>query len=226
VIKQVTRSWALAVVVVFIAGVAGCGIPSDEEARTIPPEALPAQVTEPRDSATTTSVRPSATTLTERYYLVRTGPTDSEYTLEPVEQAYDVNRDEITEAVMRALMDAPNQEQPPAANVIPASWQINSLRVASDGVLDIDFNSAIKDTLIGEGLNRALAQIVFTATFIENDPQNITGVRFYSDGVAIPVPTEGGQEVAAAQPVSPRANYPLLCSKVPACSSPQTAGSG
>lgn len=209
---------AMAAALVWMA--AGCGIPSDDDARTIPPEALPAQVTEPRDGSTTTSVQPSATTLTERIFLVRAGESEADDSLEGIDYAFDVSREEITEEVMRTLMDAPNEQA--LANLIPPDWEIINLQL-NNGILDINFNTAFRDTLVASGLRRATAQIVFTAMSIEHAPQKITGVRFFVEGQPTPVATPTG-EVAALQPVT-MSNYPSLCARFPGCS-PPTAGTG
>jgi hypothetical protein len=190
---------------------AACGIPADEEPRSIPVEALPANLSE--QQATTTTVLDEASAQRETIYLVHTGtaPGGVGESLEPVSISLrNPEPDQLPRLVIeRLIATKPDQiGLPGLTNPVPADTKVLGARV-SDGILDLDLSASLAN--IESALQRlALAQIVFTATDITSLP--INSVRFRIDGQPVAVPVEVGT-APAGQPVS-RNDYPRFKAQV------------
>ncbi|WP_208028023.1 GerMN domain-containing protein [Rhabdothermincola sediminis] len=205
------RSVAALVAVGSVLAAAACGIPADEEPRSIPVEALPANLSE--QQATTTTVLDEASAQRETIYLVHTGtaPGGAGESLEPVSISLrNPEPDQLPRLVIeRLIATKPDQiGLPGLTNPVPADTKVLDARV-SDGVLDLDLSASLAN--IESALQRlALAQIVFTATDITSLP--ISSVRFRIDGQPVAVPVEVGT-APAGQPVS-RNDYPRFKAQV------------
>jgi spore germination protein GerM len=207
------RGWPVAALVAVgsVLAAAACGIPADEEPRSIPVEALPANLSE--QQATTTTVLDEASAQRETIYLVHTGtaPGGAGESLEPVSISLrNPEPDQLPRLVIeRLIATKPDQiGLPGLTNPVPADTKVLDARV-SDGVLDLDLSASLAN--IESALQRlALAQIVFTATDITSLP--ISSVRFRIDGQPVAVPVEVGT-APAGQPVS-RNDYPRFKAQV------------
>ncbi|WP_334142783.1 GerMN domain-containing protein [Rhabdothermincola sp.] len=207
------RGWPVAALVAVgsVLAAAACGIPADEEPRSIPVEALPANLSE--QQATTTTVVDEASAQRETIYLVHTGtaPGGAGESLEPVSISLrNPEPDQLPRLVIeRLIATKPDQiGLPGLTNPVPADTKVLDARV-SDGVLDLDLSASLAN--IESALQRlALAQIVFTATDITSLP--ISSVRFRIDGQPVAVPVEVGT-APAGQPVS-RNDYPRFKAQV------------
>lgn len=209
--RRRTRPVAALAAVGSVLAAAACGIPADEEPRSIPVEALPANLSE--QQATTTTVLDEASAQRETIYLVHTGtaPGGAGESLEPVSISLrNPEPDQLPRLVIeRLIATKPDQiGLPGLTNPVPADTKVLDARV-SDGVLDLDLSASLAN--IESALQRlALAQIVFTATDITSLP--ISSVRFRIDGQPVAVPVEVGT-APAGQPVS-RNDYPRFKAQV------------
>lgn len=207
------RRVALAIVVAFAmaGGCAGCGIPEDDQAREIRPEVLPAEVTAPQNS-TTTSIARSGNNVTETYYLTRPGDAQTQDRLEGVVGPYPNDRDTIVGEVLTALFNA---NEPPLRNNIPSAWQILGISYGSDGALELNMNEAFRTALEGQGLRQAIAQIVFTVMNLDHTPRQVTGVRFLVEGQPVAAATDSGA-VQWPDAVTMR-DFEKFCRTFPGC---------
>jgi len=200
------------ILVVFVAiafGASACGIPSDDEPRAIPEEAVPEQAREPRGTGTSsTTARPSAQTQDQTVFLVG-GSTEQPRVLPvsvPVESSTDPNA--LAKATIEQLISVRPEDVGQAGmatNQIPSSVGVLGATVGSDGVLDLNLTDALSQ-VEATRLRLAMAQIVFTATELKTS--GITAVRLLIDGEPKSIQTQTGSS-APGQPVS-RADYPDL----------------
>jgi spore germination protein GerM len=162
---------AVAIVIALVIG--GCGLPTDDEPRTIPESDIPEELLAP--SSTTTPEQPGAFTVT--LWWIDDGllaPRDGNVA------------DFRIETAIAAVLAGP----PPGdvGTSIPAGTTLLGIEEDDeDDVLVIDLSEQI--TGIGSPeLDRALAQIVFTAT----EEDGVEGVQFQVNGEDLPVPTDAG----------------------------------
>ena len=184
------RSAATALLALGI--VAGCGLSPNDEPQAIPPENLPPGLIEP-DPVTSTTLRESpGTTSVPVYFLVRVG---DETSLTEVDR-------EVTEAGspsarLGALLTEPTADETEAGitTAIPADLILVSEPVLDEdtGVLTVNLSSEL-NVIQGAELTRAVAQIVYTATELDD----VLGVRFLVDGEPTQVPDDDGVESAGA----------------------------
>jgi spore germination protein GerM len=180
----------LAVLVVVAFGAAACGIPSDDEPRAIPEQAVPEQARQPRGTgSTSTTVRPSATQ-DQTLYLV--GGTDQQQKLVPVSVPVVVPGDPT--ALPRVTIEKLINTRPEdvglagqVTNQLPSDVQVLDATVQPDGVLNLNLSSLGVENA---RLRLAMAQIVFTATDLKTS--GIQSVRVSIDGQAASVPTQSG----------------------------------
>ncbi|MEJ5253798.1 MAG: GerMN domain-containing protein [Acidimicrobiales bacterium] len=205
----VRRAVALAVAV--LAGATTCGIPSDDEPRAIPVEALPSNLS--GRQPTTTTTLDGASAQQETIFLVRTGSASdgTAESLEPVAVSLrNPEPEQLPRLVIERLIATKPEEvgRPGLTNPVPTDTRVLDAKVEA-GVLDLDLSSSLAN--IESALQRlALAQIVFTATDITS--LSISSVRFRIDGQPVAVPVEVGT-VPAGQPVS-RNDYPRLKAQI------------
>ncbi len=198
-----TAARVLVVVLAVVFGAAACGIPSDDQPRAIPEQAVPEQARQPRGTGTTsTTVRPSATQ-DQILYLV--GGPDQQQKLVPVSVPVVVPGDPtaLPRVTIEKLINTRPEDVGMAGQVtnqLPSDVQVLDAVVGADGVLDLNLSSPGVENA---RLRLAMAQIVFTATDLKSS--GITSVRVSFDGTPIVVPTQTG----SADPGTPitKADY-------------------
>jgi hypothetical protein len=201
--------FALALPILLALGVllAACGIPEDDQTRAISADAVPDQLSTGREIVTTSTTAPGSI-FNETYYLIRTSLQSD--VLVPVEVSIppEVLRDRraIPRYVLDQLIDASSD------TFIPPDTEIVRLDVGTDGIMVLDLNSAIRDTIQSGDQRRAFAQILFTAIGIESGPVPISGVRFLIEGEPAEVPAETGA-VPPGQAVT-ESNFPEMADQV------------
>jgi hypothetical protein len=206
------RAVAALAVGASLVATAACGIPTDDEPRAIPVDAVPEQARE--GGTTSTTNPPNTSTQIEQVYLVRTGET-GQVGLErlqpvPVDIATPADPDDLPRAVIDALisLNPTTTGQTGLVNAVPTETRVLSAELADDDVLDLDLtNLADVDSA---QLRLAVAQIVFSATGITALP--VLGVRFAIDDEPVAVPTEGG--TSGTGEAITRASFPRLDEQV------------
>ncbi len=208
------RVIAVVVATVVLLVVAGCGIPTDEQPRAIPDDAIPEAAREGVPGATASTNAPNASTQTEQLYLVRTGETGQvggeRLQPVPVEIQSPNDPDDLPRVVIDALIELNPTEsgQSGLVNAVPTGTRVLSARVADDEVLDLDLTNL--EDVDSSQLRLAVAQIVFSATGITALP--VRGVRFFIDGEPAAVPTEAG--TSGTGEVITRSSFPRLDEQV------------
>jgi spore germination protein GerM len=188
---------------VLVVLLAGCGLSSNEEPTALPPENLPPGLLDPNpNQGTGTTLTGSTTTAVPVYFLVRDGDDT---------RLAEVDR-EVTDATSAAARIGALLTQPPTeseidegiTSAVPADLILNEEPTLDEAtrVLTIDVSSELTDAA-GVELTRAIAQIVYTATELED----VSAVRVLVDGEPTPVPDDDGAEKTGA--VS-RADYRSL----------------
>ncbi len=183
---------------------AGCGISADGAPREIGQEALPpALQIEPTTTTTTVPQSPGAT-VQHNIYFARSGP-DNELTLAkvalPVQIPSDADAEQqalrLVDALLKVRTEALAAYGPGIQNRVPLNTAVNRTEMLPNGILVIDFNKQLSESVVGEGQFIAIAQIVFTATEIPG----INGVIIRIDGVDQAVRVEGSISRDAGVPV-------------------------
>jgi spore germination protein GerM len=164
---------AVVTALAIVAGViAGCGLPTDDAPRPIPESDIPEELLAP--SSTTTPAETGAFTVT--LWWIDDGllaPRDG-----------NVADFRIETAIAAVLAGPPPSD---VGTSIPAGTTAVSIEESDGDVLVINLSEQI--TGIGSPeLDRALAQIVYTAT----EEDDVEGVLFQVNGEALSVPTDAG----------------------------------
>ena len=185
------RLLLLALVVVL----AACGVPDEDEPRELAADDLPADLLEPPVTTPGPSTPGAVTSAAEIYFM-------GAERLVGVERQVDPPADPTE--VIELLLDGPNsQEQDRSISTeIPPETELLDARLSRTGVLTIDLSEEIND-IRAEAQQRAIAQLVFTAT----DLEQVAEVLFEVEGEAKPVPVGDGRQESA--PVD-RLDYPEL----------------
>jgi len=203
------------------AGLAACGVPSDDKPREISREALGSPLKD-RIPTTSTSGVASNVTHAETGYLVRSSEAGDSDRLEavPIDVANPAEQGDLVRLVIERLIALkPDQlGLSGLVNAVPSDTEVRSAVVGADGVLELDL--ANLGNIESSRQRLAVAQLVFTATGIES--QGVRAVRFLIDGQPSAVPTETG--TAAAGSAVSRSDYPKLLDQVQSVA--PTAGSG
>jgi spore germination protein GerM len=175
------------IVVAVLIGAAACGIPSDDEPRSIPEGALPEQVREPGTTSTTSR---TGSTLEQTLYLVTADEAQDRLVPLAGQVASPTDPSQLPRLTLEALI----QTRPEnvglagvATNQLPSDVRVIDAVVQPDGVLNLNLSSL---GIEGARLRLAMAQIVFTATDLKSS--GITSVRVSIDGVPAAVPTQSG----------------------------------
>jgi hypothetical protein len=202
------RRLVLALVVVAVV-TAGCGIPTDDQPRDIPEQALPPPVRDRATSSTTSSTRPSSAQQVELYFVREAGASQAVDRLEPVTApiAAPTNQAELPRLVIEELIRARPEDfglAGIAVNALPSDTIVLNAAL-NEGVLDLDLTALGIDN---PRLRLAIAQIVFTACEGITS-MDINAVRFSFDGEPAAVPTEAAGTVQPGTAVSP-SDYPQL----------------
>ena len=188
--RPITLVGRAALVVVVLVLAASCGIPTDDGARPISRDALPAELLDP--AATSTTVTAVGTDKRQAaLYLVRAGQTGDEGLVAvPAEVVRPPANDELPAALTTALIAARPDDlgRSDLVNALPADAQVRSATVGVDHVLNLDLTNLGN---VRSSLQRlAVAQLVFTLT--ELITPRIDAIRFSVDGQLVAVPIEGG----------------------------------
>ena len=176
------------VVAAVLIGAAACGIPSDDEPRSIPEGALPEQVREPGGTGATSTTSRTGATSEQTLYLVSA---EAEERLVPFPgQVLSADPSQLPRLTLEALI----QTRPEnvglagvATNQLPSDVQVIDANVQPDGVLNLNLSSL---GIESSRLRLAMAQIVFTATDLRSS--GINSVRVSIDGELAAVPTQSG----------------------------------
>lgn len=203
----------LLVLVAIALGASACGIPSDDEPRAIPEQAVPEQAREPRGTGTTASTAsPNAQTQDQTIYLVGGSTEQPRLVAVSVPVAALTDPSQLAQATIQQLISTRPEDvgqSGMATNQIPSSVEVLGATVGSDGVLELNLTDSLSQVESAR-LRLAMAQIVFTATDLK--ASGINAVRLLVNGQTASVPTQGGS-ADAGQPVS-RSDYadldPLL----------------
>ncbi len=181
-------------------GVAGCGIPTDDNPRAISRENVPDEAVD-----ATTEATASQETVAVPISLVQS-PEDPR--LVDVERRVPVSGPAAAPdpaAVLETLLRAtPNAEERSAGitNLIPQDTRLESQPELARGTLVVDLTSEIFD-VEGENQRAAFGQIVCTANALEG----VDSVRFLVQGEPTPVQVDSG---ATGGPVTCSGDYPRL----------------
>lgn len=190
--SAVTRS-AIAAALVTLA-VAGCGVPSDSDARRIAPDELPAALSAP--TSTSTTLPPESRQFVQLFYVRadRLVPTIDEIAVNPT-----------LNEVLAALVSGPVEELANAGfrSAFGAADAVRDVTLLG-GVATVDLTSAFSLLPPGDQV-LGLGQIVLTLTA----QPGVGQVRFTLEGQAIDVPRGDGN--LATGPVS-RDDYSDLLS--------------
>jgi spore germination protein GerM len=158
--------------------VVACAIQPDSRPRDVPVhQRLPLELIAPEAGATAGS---------SRIYLVASGEEgNGERTLQPVLR----NVDQNAEAVLNELFNGPNEEEfdTGVRTALPDSLTLNSAPRAGRTLI-VDVSPEILE-LSGTALQRAVAQIVFTASELAG----VEGVRLRVDAESLPWPDGRGE---------------------------------
>lgn len=179
--RGATRPWPGFVLVAVTAAavlLAGCGIPTETTARSIPQGQVPPQVLSRQPPATTTTTSPDYSTNITLYFTV----TFFQYVAPVTVQA---KKPTLT-TVLQVLLAGPSQ-------VLTSKGYKTAFRTGvklihaqeSNGVATVDFNATFGQ-LSGTFQVLAVAQVVFTVTA---NLSNVKAVKFQIDSRTTPVPT-------------------------------------
>jgi hypothetical protein len=178
---------ALGLVVAVV--LAACGVPDEEEPRELAAEDLPADLLEPQPT-TPGSTTPGGVTAAANIYFMGTER------LVAVERRVDPPPDPAEVIIL--LLEGPTSEEQDlsVSTEIPPETELLDATLSRTGVLTIDLSEEIND-IRAEAQQRAIAQLVFTAT----DLEEVAEVRFEVEGEAKPVPVgDGRQESSPGRP--------------------------
>jgi spore germination protein GerM len=189
---------ALAVVTL---GVAGCGIPADDNPRAISRENVPADVADHTTGATA-----SEPTVDARIYLVQSSDDPRLVSVNRQVPADSPTAGLDPAAVLETLLTAtanPQEQAEGITNLIPRDTRLASQPELARGTLVVDLTSEIFDDVEGENQRAAFGQIVCTANVLEG----VHSVRFLVEGEPSDVQSDSG---ATGGPVTCANDYQRL----------------
>jgi spore germination protein GerM len=159
-VNRLRSSLMLGALFTVLATATGCSIGTDQEPRDIDPAAVTETVAPGSSSG-------AEATGSGRIYLLAPETPETPRRLEPV--ARDV-ADNPT-AVLQALLAGPNSSEfiDQLRTAIPTDLELNSARLRSGGILEVDVTEPLQE-LSSDLLLNAVAQIVYTSS-------TVTGVR-------------------------------------------------
>jgi spore germination protein GerM len=184
------RRWIAAAAVVALA--AGCGLSPDDEPNAIAPENLPPGLIDPNPGTSTTLADSPGTSTVPVYFLVRVG--DATRLIEVEREVAD---DSSPAARVGALLTQPTAEETDdgITTALPADLILvdEPALDEEEHILTVNVSREL-NLLEGAELTRAVAQIVWTATELDD----VQRVRFLVEGEPIPVPDDEGVEKSDA----------------------------
>lgn len=178
----------------LVACAAACGVPADSSPQLLDESALPAELTDP--STTTTTTEAPASSVDQPVYFF-----DEEDFLDetPREVPSPVDPREVLEILFLGPTEEESDEES-LRSAIPLETEILSVEQADD-ILTIDLAAGSLEEIEGDLQKSAIAQIVYTATGIDG----INGVLIQIDGELSQLPTDEGDS-REDEPVT-RADY-------------------
>jgi len=204
--RPTTRSRVIALLLVAVALVAlaaGCGIPTEANARPIDRNALPQTLVEQPTTTTTPSGEAGLSRIATVFLVSTKGDTEA---LSPMKTEI-VNVTDVAsyprQVIEQLIAQQPQQNSSgnDLTNAIPPTSQVLNATLDGD-VLDLDLSDL--GAVEGSGQRLAAAQIVYTATAIPG----IHGVRFSIDGEPAAVPLD--EHAADVGQIVTRDDYPNL----------------
>lgn len=185
-------------------GLAACGLPSDETAHDIDPDAVPFDLLAPGSTTVPDSPSPGVTELVNLYF-----QDDERLIAVPAEvpQARSGRVFDPETAVDALLRGTTGLGVPSGVrSAIPSGTRLRTAEIIGDTVT-LDFSEELGG-VESNGLVFAIAQIVYTAAGITSDrPDGTYEIVIQIDGETITVPDDDGVELA--RPVTP-ADYAKL----------------
>jgi spore germination protein GerM len=195
------RLLALALLVAMLAiSVGACGIPADESPRAINEDALPAELNP--NASTSTTLPPGPRERHDFFYV--TGdeePNTARLVVESREVPASSNDEERIDTVLRALL--PRPEGTEVGTRIPQQLDLLGVDLNDEtDTLTLTWSAELGD--IGdEGLQLAVAQIVFTATQFDEVDSVQFKIRAENGDISTGVPDQNGD----ARDLVSRADY-------------------
>lgn len=182
---------ALALAVGLVVFVVACGVPEDDSPQELTADQVPFGLLTTAPTTTTTPANLPPSREAQLYFL------NSEDLLEPLSREVD---DRSAQTVMQTLLATDTAGLPAtySSNIPPDTVLLDAV-IESDGqndVLTVDLSEQFT-TIEGERFTAAVAQIVFTAS----DLEDVDAVGFRVDGEPIPVPN--GDGATQDDPVTP-----------------------
>ena len=177
--------WMVAVAVVAVFGLAGCGIPVSGAAKAIPKSDVPFHLLDPATTSTTSPPVAPAVGVAETVFLVA-----SDQHVVPVSR--DVRVPATLSDVLGALLEGPTATESAQGlqTFLVAGSRANVTATVTGGVATLDFDVDPAKEL-GPDQTLAIAQIVYTAT----QQPGVIRVAFQIGGQPTPVPVWNGVQV-------------------------------
>jgi len=184
-VRRLEAVVALAVVV----GVAACGLSENSEPRVIAASDLPSELVDPSPSSSTTAAPSPTTSQIAVYHLVQ-----QDGVPRLIAVAREVEDPSRPRERLAALLLPPTAEEQAAGILtsIPADTVLLNTQLIEDELV-VDLSRSLFDVQ-GEELRNAFAQMVWTATELEN----VVRVRFLVDGEELRAPDAAGVEQPGA----------------------------
>ncbi|MGH9119580.1 MAG: GerMN domain-containing protein [Acidimicrobiales bacterium] len=159
------------VALAVVAGLGGCGLPTDDEPRSLAADDIPDSLLAPSSTTTPESLGPYDANL---WWI------DNDVLVDRPANLPDLQPSTVISALLEGVPPTDVQTSIPGGTELLAAPE-------DGGILTVDLSEAIA-TVQGEELKRALAQIVWTATQFPN----ISRVRFQVNGEPLAVITDEG----------------------------------
>ncbi len=191
--RSVTALVAAGAVVV---GLAGCGVPIDNQPAALSRHGVPFDLLAPTQSTTTITSVPSPIAIPVRIYLI--GPTGH---VAPVSRTVSVSPPDLL-TVLRTLVAGPTDAETAAGlqSAVTSQTTVLGANIAG-GTATVNLGGTFGQ-IVGPPEIQAVAQVVFTASALPG----VTGVTFELTGQPVEVPVGSG----ALVPVATTAQVPAL----------------
>jgi len=179
-----------------VVGLAGCGVPIDNQPAALSRHGVPFDLLAPTQSTTTITSVPSPIAIPVRIYLI--GPTGH---VAPVSRTVSVSPPDLL-TVLRALVAGPTDAESAAGlqSAVTSQTTVLGANIAG-GTATVNLGGTFGQ-IVGPPEIQAVAQVVFTASALPG----VTGVTFELTGQPVEVPVGSG----ALVPVATTAQFPAL----------------